>query len=305
MGRKPNLYMSESSGWLHMLRISNAPTIVSNVMAGVALAYYAHNALWAESVTYPTLQIFKPMILVTVVLLLLYFSGMVLNDAFDAKRDKVHRPERPIPRGIINVKQAWLVGWGLVVVAVLLAFGINLVTGMATAALAISIILYTFFHQSTFASIPLMAICRGLVYVVAFTAFSTQLSPVLYIFCGAIIVYTAVLTLVGSVEHENQNKLAWSIWLMLIPAGITILLLSPQSPIAWFAFCVFGIWTFMAWRRFQPNTYAPISGMHSLLAGFALLDVILIASIGEFSIMITSVICFALTVAAHRKILGS
>ena len=305
MGRKPNLYMSESSGWFHMLRISNAPTIVSNVMVGVALAYYAHNAQWAHQVTHPPLQLFKPMVLVTIVLLLLYCSGMVLNDAFDAKRDSVHRPERPIPRGIIDVKQAWFVGWLLVVIAVLLAFGINLVTGVATIALAFSMVLYTFLHQSTLASIPLMAICRGLVYVVAFAAFATQISPILFIFCSAIIVYTAVLTLVGSVEHEKQNKLSWSIWLMVIPAGIAIVLLSPQSPISWFAFCVLIIWTFVAWRRFQPNTYAPIAGMHSLLAGFALLDVIFIASLGEYSIMITSVICFALTVAAHRKILGT
>ncbi len=305
MGRKPNIYMSESSGWLHMLRISNAPTIVSNVMVGVALAFYAHNEQWSERVTHPPLQLFKPMVLVTVVLLLLYFSGMVLNDAFDAKRDRENRPERPIPSGVINVKQAWLAGWVMVVIATLLAFGINLTTGVATVALALSIILYTFFHQSTFASIPLMAICRGLVYVVAFAAFSTQFSPVLFIFCSAIIVYTAVLTLVGSIEHEEQNKLSWSIWLMLIPAGVIVVLLSPQSPISWFAYCVMFIWIYMAWRRFQPSTYAPISGMHALLAGFALLDVILIASIGEFSIMITSVICFALTVAAHRKILGT
>ena len=94
MGRKPNLYISEPKAWMNMLRISNSPTIVSNVMVGVALAIVAHQEQWSAQMYPPALQFGKPLLFIIVVLLLLYFAGMVLNDAFDAKRDREIRPER-------------------------------------------------------------------------------------------------------------------------------------------------------------------------------------------------------------------
>ena len=77
MGRKSNLYMSEPKAWLNMLRISNAPTIVSNTMVGAALAIVAHQAEWEMHITAPPLQLAKPLIGIIIVLLLLYFAGMV------------------------------------------------------------------------------------------------------------------------------------------------------------------------------------------------------------------------------------
>ena len=98
MGRKSNLYMSDTQGWLRILRISNSPTIVSNIMVGVALSIHAHHVQWSDRIHSPPLQLFKPLFFISTVLLLLYFAGMILNDAFDAKRDADIRPERPIPQ---------------------------------------------------------------------------------------------------------------------------------------------------------------------------------------------------------------
>ena len=38
--------------------------------------------------------------------ILIAASGMVINDIYDIEIDKINRPERPIPRGSITLKQA-------------------------------------------------------------------------------------------------------------------------------------------------------------------------------------------------------
>jgi 4-hydroxybenzoate polyprenyltransferase len=298
--------MSEPKAWMNMLRISNSPTIISNVMVGVALAIIAHREQWSTHIHSPPLQLGKPLLVIIVVLLLLYYAGMILNDAFDAKRDKKLRPDRPIPQGVITAKQAWIAGFIMLAIGNLLAFKIGLGAGFSTLALSFYILLYTVLHHIRIASIPLMAICRGLVYVVAVSAFSAQnIGTILLIYCGIIAFYTALLTFIGTFENEKKLKYSWVVWLTVLPAILPIILFSTYSPVAWFAFIAFFIWMFFAWRNFQAPHSKPISGMHKLLSGFALLDCILIASVGEFFIMIISAFCFIFTVAAHRKILGT
>ncbi len=288
-----------------MLRISNAPTIVSNVIVGVALAEVTHKELWSDRLNPPPIQLLKPFFIITIVLLILYFAGMILNDAFDAKRDRTLRPNRPIPLGLISVTQAWVTGLILLAVATLLSFKTGVAAGLATSGLAFVILLYTFLHHTVFLAIPLMALCRAMVYFTAVSAFTTEFSGTLFVFCGAIALYTAVLTLVGSAENKTRSKYSWAIWATLISAGVPTILLGFDSPIAWFTLIVFTAWITFAWSRFLPVIFRPISGMHALIAGFALLDCVLIASIDEYTIMITSGFCFVLTVAAHRKILGT
>ena len=46
---------------------------------------------------------------------------MILNDVFDVEKDRGERPSRPIPAGLIPLRQAKVAGWGLLVVGVGLA----------------------------------------------------------------------------------------------------------------------------------------------------------------------------------------
>ena len=80
--------MSEPQAWFNMLRISNAPTIFSNVMVGLALAIQSHSLEWSGTSTPPRLDFLKILFVISVAILLMYFSGMIFNDAMDAKRDK-------------------------------------------------------------------------------------------------------------------------------------------------------------------------------------------------------------------------
>ena len=62
----------------------------------------------------------------TVILLVLstsflYGGGVVLNDVFDADLDKIERPERPIPSGLIKKSSAGLFGIVLLLLGILCA----------------------------------------------------------------------------------------------------------------------------------------------------------------------------------------
>src|SRR5260370_21146896 len=69
--------------YLRLGRVSNLPTVWTNVLAGVVLAGGRPE---------PRLLIF-----LWTALSFFYVGGMFLNDAFDRRLDARERPERPIP----------------------------------------------------------------------------------------------------------------------------------------------------------------------------------------------------------------
>lgn len=297
--------MSEPLAWFKMLRISNSPTIISNVMVGLALAIHSHTAEWGNTLTPPRLDFLKPLIVVSFALLLVYFSGMIFNDAIDAKWDKKHRPDRPIPSGLIKRRDAWLTASFMLGCGVLLS-GMNQTSMFFALLLAGAVIGYTFLHKWLVPAMAFMSMSRVLVFVVAMTALK-QPPPIGHLlgFCIAIGIYTALLTFVGRQEHKDESTHAWLVWLMVLPPIIPIVMYGELHEFGWIMLVVYFAWMLLSWREFRPSTNQPISGMHKLLAGFCLLDCVLIASLGELSIMIVSLICFVFTVVSHRRIMGT
>ena len=305
MGRKTYQHMSEAQAWFKMLRISNSPTIISNVMVGLALAIQSHTREWADRATPPRLDFLSILVAISLGLLLIYFSGMIFNDAIDAKWDKKHRPNRPIPSGMIKKRDAWLTASFALGSGVLLC-GMNRDSMLFPLLLAVVVLAYTFLHRWFVPAIVLMALSRALVYVVAMFALGHP-PPFVHLlgFCIAIGVYTALLTLIGRREHEGASKHASLVWLMVVPPFIPLAMYGGVTSFFWIMLVVFIVWLLIAWRDFRKSTNQPIAGMHKLLAGFCLLDCVLIASIGEISLMIVSLVCFVLTVAGHRKVIGT
>ncbi len=68
-------------------------------------------------------------------------SGMVINDIYDLPIDKVNRPERPIPRGDITVKHAWIIFTLTYAIGVLLSIIHSLVLNLGV----LNVILAIFF----------------------------------------------------------------------------------------------------------------------------------------------------------------
>ena len=165
--------MSAMRAWLEIMRISNAPTVLSNGVAGGVLGVMAVDpAMHPSALDARWLTVLSP--------LACYIGGMVLNDAFDARIDARERPNRPIPSGRITRAEAFTVGALFLAggVAVALAYG-SVESAVGAALLALLVIAYDAIHALTAGSIVLLAACRALAALVPMIAFAGDPASIL------------------------------------------------------------------------------------------------------------------------------
>jgi len=145
--------------YLRLGRVSNLPTVWTNVAAGAWLT---------GAPLSPAL-----LVLVAAAMSLFYAGGMFLNDAFDREIDARQRPDRPIAAGLVGAGHVFGVGFGLLAAGELL---VGIAAALASAgsaplawgaALAGAIVLYDAWHKQNPVSPVLMGMCRALVYVTA------------------------------------------------------------------------------------------------------------------------------------------
>ena len=190
--------------YLLLARVSNLPTIWSNVLAG-ALAASGAAAL-------PDVDL---LLQIAAAVSCFYVGGMFLNDAFDAEFDARTRPERPVPSGDVTRREAFAVG-GLLLAAGMLALPPGLAILMLGAALAAAILFYDFRHKGDALAPLVMGACRGLVYLIAGAAVGDVSTAVI---AGAVLMmaYVVGLTIVAKQAGPAAR------WLVpLLIAGISI-----------------------------------------------------------------------------------
>jgi 4-hydroxybenzoate polyprenyltransferase len=170
--------------YLQLGRVSNLPTVWTNVLTGVVLAgggIRSAQFLWLCGA-----------------LTCLYLGGMFLNDAFDRGYDATDRPDRPIPSGRIGAREVFAVGYGLLAAALLIvlwtAGGNRLPAGASGAALAGSIIGYDAYHKTNPWSPWLMGLCRMLIYLTAALAVAGRISVPVAAAAAILMIYVAGLT---------------------------------------------------------------------------------------------------------------
>jgi 4-hydroxybenzoate polyprenyltransferase len=176
---------------LKLGRVSNLPTVWTNVLAGVALAALE-----------PPWRVVLP---VGIAVSLLYVAGMYLNDAFDARWDAQHRPERPIPSGEVSARLVFRAGFGMMAAAlILLAVTTNTQAVVAGLVLAGLIVLYDTRHKGNRFAPALMGLCRVAVYAVAAAATGTFAPPVAV---GALFLfgYLVMLSMIARQETTNPK----------------------------------------------------------------------------------------------------
>ncbi len=293
MGIEAHKPISQSQAWLGMMRISNAPTVVSNILVGTAIAMQLQGKYFGLNLSYD--------LLFALCVLAVYFAGMILNDAFDAKHDKQHRPGRPIPSGAIPRSAAWAVG--LVLLGAVSFFGFRHGAANGLLLLVAAVLLYTFFHRWFITAIVFMALCRGLVYLIVANPGRGEDLSALLTFCLALAFYTAALTFMGRFENKKKVDYAWVTWLLLLPP---LYIVCTHLPDAWLALAPLAYltyWIWCAWIDFKSNN--KIGGMHRILSGFCLLDCVFATTLEQYVIAGLCLVCFFITVGFHRKILGT
>ena len=264
-------------------RVSNLPTVWTNVLAGWFLA----GGDWSLEIVWLAAGIS-----------LLYVAGMTLNDAFDASWDREHAPERPIPSGAIAERTVWTVGFAQTIagMAVLLVF--TRVAWPWVAGLVAAILLYDWLHKKTAAAIVVMGACRALVYLAAASALAKTIPTPVWWWSGGMLIYVAGITLAAKGERTG-GALPWVARVVLAAPLIAIF----SKSIATGLFASFMWMSFVFSPSFRMKTGEISMGrfVGGLIAQIALLDGLIVEDLS----VVALVVCIGSLVLAfllQRKI---
>jgi 4-hydroxybenzoate polyprenyltransferase len=273
-------------------RVSNLPTLWSNVLAGAALS----GAAIATEVLAPLL----------LALSLLYIAGMYLNDAFDAAIDRAERPERPIPAGRVTVRAVFIAGFalpaGLAMVIVLAAVtGRGAAPVVAALALAAAIVFYDVHHKANRFSPVVMGLCRALVYVTAALILAPH-QPALWPAAAMLLSYLVGLTYAAREEHLGQLRHLWPLAFLSAPL-LYALPAATESALAAVLLLLLAGWLALAVRRLRRRAAGDVPrAVAALLAAICLIDAIVIAGQGLPLLALVTAALFPLTLVAQRVI---
>ena len=292
MSKKVSTYRSWQQtlyAYLALARISNSPTVVSNTLAGAALA----GALWPDGKTG----------LIAIAMVLFYTAGMYLNDLMDYAIDCRERPERPLPAGIVSRSAA------VAVVIVLFGCGSMLLwrvgprpflSGLVLIAL---IICYDKWHKSNPLSPLLMALCRLMVYITAFLAFSSQSLFSLLIPGCLLVLYVMGLTYIAKTENKASMTnvgIAATLFLPTLYFVTRLPLFSLPLLLLFTAWVAYSIsFAFRSSKRQVGRTVG------QLIAGISLLDALVLATAGSPPGVLLALVSFGLTLFLQRYVRGT
>ncbi|MCE0523994.1 MAG: UbiA family prenyltransferase [Methylacidiphilales bacterium] len=269
-------------------RVSNLPTVWSNLLAGWFLAGGGNDCA-ALALLLPGGSF-------------LYVGGMYLNDFCDADFDSQYCPERPIPAGKISRRAVGgMAGlWFAVGIVCLAPFG-WLTAGIALLLLVL-IVLYDFRHKNVSWAPLVMGGCRFLLYLMSASAVRIQIPWHVFVLGAILGLYVAGITYVARGESRPDKPARWALLLLLLPVVLPFLicitwlrsvadlpvLLSSLLLLLWMA------WLFVPlWRKTNRSIGRVVSG---LLAGVVLVDMIAVGSMTLFFLF------FALALLLQRVI---
>jgi hypothetical protein len=283
--------------FLRLGRVSNLPTVWTNVFAALALV--------GSLAGLPAAQLAP-------VFTVYYLAGMYLNDAFDRHIDAVERPQRPIPSGQISAGLVFFIGFFWLLFGFLQLVRTAADTGasvryaaLSGLALALCIIGYDVYHKKNPLSPVLMGMCRVLVYVS--TAFAVQRQLQVNLLWGAAALLCHLIGLSYAAKQEAYNRLTrvWPLGFLAAPALYGVCL-AIRQPLVWPFLVVFATWTLYSLRFLRPGPGRSVpQAIVRLIAAISLLDAMLIASTGAFGWALAAVALAALTRAFQRYIPGT
>ncbi|RYD33351.1 MAG: prenyltransferase, partial [Verrucomicrobiaceae bacterium] len=134
---------------LTLARVPNVPTVWSNglmtwVLAGGQAAYWPALLAALAGGT------------------LVYAGGCTLNDAFDARWDRLHKPDRLIPSGTLTERAVWTLGIGEMLAGLTALALAGPGTVVLPVLLTAAVVFYDYRHKRNPWSVVIMGACRAL-----------------------------------------------------------------------------------------------------------------------------------------------
>jgi hypothetical protein len=277
-------------GYLALARISNSPTVVSDALAGAALA----GALWPNATV----------IAVAAAMVLFYTAGMVLNDVCDYAIDQVQRPERPLPSGVVSRSEAIVAVVALFVVGSALLWSAGTAPFLSGLVLIGVIVVYDLWHKTNPISPAIMAAARALVYITAGLAVAGTLSNQLLLWAGLLFAFVVGLTAIAKAEAGSGLAGYWPVALLALPAIVFIATVPPG--VGWLLLLLFAAWTAYAASFVYRSVGRSIGrAVGYLIAGISLLDALALAVAGSSIGIAIALAAWGLTLFLQRYIKGT
>lgn len=190
-----------------LLRASNLPSVFSNCLTGAAVGAAS---LDNPGPGYPVAAAVADQgfvvgegLLIGLGVMTFYLAGAILNDVFDIRWDREHRPDRPLASGLVSTPFATWFASVLIVVGVGWAWTMGAPAFAAAGALLAAVLAYDWLHKRSAGSVFLLGAARGLVITVAALAVNpdagwTLAAPIALV----VAIYTTLLSFIARGEYR-------------------------------------------------------------------------------------------------------
>lgn len=258
---------------LRLGRVSNLPTVWTNVVAGSVIAG-GDDAPGRVAAAALAMTLF-------------YVGGMYLNDFFDREVDARERPGRPIHARQIRAGTVAAIGFALLATGILLMLPFGLLPTVVGVLLAGMIVLYDFWHKANPLSPVVMGACRALVYLGAGAVVAGEIPGALAIGALALASHVAGLTYAAKQESLDRVEHLWPLLMLALP----MILAAPALIGAWpvtVAFALLlgvdGFAVSLLARRPAPG--AVPHAVSVLIAAICLVDAVAVATAGGGALLV-------------------
>ncbi len=278
---------------LKLGRVSNLPTVWTDVLAGTVLAGGAVRS-WQFGLLLLAMSLF-------------YVGGMYLNDYFDRTIDARERPKRPIPAGDIAATTVLTIGFGLLGLGLALTAAAGAPAALIGALLAAVIVLYDTYHKGNPYAPLIMGLCRALLYAGAAAA-TGEIPAGIAIPALALLAYVAGLTYAAQQENLDRIGHLWPLLLLAAPMLLTLPLLAAGSLpaliyLALIASTAYAVYLLAA----RPMAGAVSRAVGILIAGISLVDAAMLCGVDapEPALALVAVLGFPATLFLQKYIPGT
>jgi 4-hydroxybenzoate polyprenyltransferase len=229
---------SKLRAYLLLARVSNLPTIWTNVLAAWYCAMPPSNSI--VDYTADMRPSIGPALWSMV---LFYMAGMFLNDACDAPFDAQARADRPIPAGDVSRWEALAIAILLFVAGeiVLLGSPLGFVAAPWSLALIVAIVAYNLSHKGKWYGPIVMGLCRALVYFVA--AASVIGTVPTAVVAAAIVMWLYVIALSWVAKAANLGyAVPWMLaGICLVDALVILVVVGESGIVSWSVALLFAL----------------------------------------------------------------
>lgn len=203
--------------FLKLARPANLVTAVADILAGIAIS----GILLTTALDW---ELSKAILLLSLSTIGLYGGGIVFNDVFDIKIDRIERPERPLPRGLISLQSAATYGILLLGMGIISAFLVNQTAGIVAILTSISALVYDKWGKNNkWLGPPNMGLCRGFNLLLGISILPEMVFELWYL-AFIPIIYISAITMIsrGEVSGSSKTPLQIAAFLYLLVIGMIL-----------------------------------------------------------------------------------